>query len=116
MVVQQHLGAGSTLAPLLKRRTGLSAEWALDRGSIRPGDVLVCPPQHSIELLASGCYRLRPAAGRARSLVHDALFASLADAYGGRGVAVVLTPALSRQDRRPRDRAGPWLRTRFLTG
>lgn len=91
VVVQQHLGAGSTLAPLLKRRIGLPTEWALDRGSIRPGDVLVCPPQHSIELLAGGRYRLRPAAGRARSLVHDALFTSLADAYGGRGVAVVLT-------------------------
>ena len=45
VLVQQHIGAGSTLAPLLRRRTGLPAEWALDRGSIRPGDVLVCPPR-----------------------------------------------------------------------
>ncbi len=91
VVVQQHLGAVSTLAPLLKRRTGLPVEWAIDRGSMRPGDVVVCPPRHSIELQPGGRYRLRPAGGRARSLVHDALFASLAGTYGGRGVAVVLT-------------------------
>ena len=91
VVVQQHLGAGSRLAPLLKRRTGLPVEWAVDRGTMRPGDVVVCPPRHSIELHPGGRYRLRPAGERARSLVHDALFASLAGAYGGRGVAVVLT-------------------------
>ena len=91
LVIQQHIGAGSMLAPLLKRRTGLPAEWAFDQGSIHGGDVLVCPPQHSIELLPDGRYRLRPADGRARSLAHDGLLASLASVYGRRGVAVVLS-------------------------
>jgi two-component system, chemotaxis family, protein-glutamate methylesterase/glutaminase len=82
----------SYLAEILGRRTGLRVRPAADGDQLEPGTVYVAPPDHHLLVEAGGRLRLvqtarvhfvRPAA--------DRLFGSVAEAFGPRAIAVVLT-------------------------
>ncbi|KZS65426.1 chemotaxis protein CheB [Mycobacterium pseudokansasii] len=91
VVVQQHLGGqGSILAQLLQRRTQTRVEWAVSGQRIEPGQVTVCPPLKRLELFPDGTCVLHDAGG-ALDLPHDALLTAVADSFGARAVAVVLS-------------------------
>ncbi|MGI5240928.1 chemotaxis protein CheB [Dactylosporangium sp. CA-139066] len=95
VVVQQHLAARSSALPqVLARRTGRAVAVAADGDRLTPGAVLVCPPRRHFEVLPDGTCALMPSAG-ARERPHDALLVSLADSYGPRALAVVLTGMLN---------------------
>ncbi|GII03572.1 chemotaxis protein CheB [Planobispora takensis] len=90
VVVQQHLGSGHGLVPILERRTGRPVMWAVDGARLTPGVVVVCPPRMRLEVFPDGRCALI-ASGGALDYPHDALLRSLADAFGPRALAVVLT-------------------------
>jgi two-component system chemotaxis response regulator CheB len=94
ILVVQHLAPQypSALVDLLDRRTALSVAWAAPGGQACPGTVHIAPPNHHLLVAADGALALsqgpkvlgtRPAA--------DPLFTSVARAYRGRALAVVLT-------------------------
>ncbi len=93
MIVQQHLGGrGSTLPRILERRTRHRVGWAADGAPLTPGRVSVCPPHRQLEVLPDGTCSLRPLAPLdQRPRPHDTLLTSLADSFGSRAVAVVLS-------------------------
>ncbi|MEW9552516.1 chemotaxis protein CheB [Nonomuraea sp. NPDC050783] len=93
VVVQQHLGGrGSVLPQILRRLTGHQAEWAADGAALVPGRVSVCPPRRQLEVLPDGTCSLSPLAPlEQRPRPHDVLLTSLADSFGTRAVAVVLS-------------------------
>jgi signal transduction histidine kinase/chemotaxis response regulator CheB len=92
VVVQVHLGGqGSELVPILRRRTGHDIEWAEDGMDLRPGRVLVTKGRRRLEVLPDGRCAVFPSQLAARERPHDALLTSLADSYGARGLAVVLS-------------------------
>lgn len=91
IVVQQHLGGqGSILVQLLRRRTDAPVEWAVSGQRIEPGQVTVCPPLKRLELFPDGTCMLHDASS-ALELPHDALLTAVADSFGARALAVVLT-------------------------
>jgi len=91
LVVQQHLGGRSSVLPsILGGRTPHRVGWARDGQSVGPGQVLVCPPDMHMEFRPGGTCSLRRAA-EIRERRFDVLLASLAQAYGARGLAVVLS-------------------------
>jgi two-component system, chemotaxis family, protein-glutamate methylesterase/glutaminase len=94
MLVVQHLDPNhkSMLASILSRHTGLQTCEARDGESLQPSRVYIAPPDQHMTLLAGGLIALvhsdrvkyvRPSA--------DLLFVSVASAYPGRSIAVVLT-------------------------
>ena len=94
VLVVQHLDPRhrTVLAEILDRRTGLAVKLAEQDERARPGTVHVAPPDHHLLVRPDGTldlsrgervHFLRPAA--------DLLFASVADVYGPRAVAVVLS-------------------------
>ncbi|GAA2212645.1 hypothetical protein GCM10009850_081070 [Nonomuraea monospora] len=92
VVVQQHLGGqGSALTQILSQRTGREVAWTVDGGLLSAGQILVCPPRARMEVLPDGTCAVIDREVGARDHPHDALLRSLADAYGSRGLAVVLT-------------------------
>ena len=92
VVVQQHLGAhGSALVWILTQQSGREVTWARDGGRLVAGRVLVCPPSTRMEVLPNGTCSLLTTKVAAHRLPHDALLVSCADAFGARGLAVVLT-------------------------
>lgn len=91
IVVQQHLGGPNSVLPeILARRTGHSVSWVIDRQSVRPGQVVACPPGMQLELTPDGSYSLHQLDAPFRQHF-DVLLASLARSYGSRAVAVVLS-------------------------
>lgn len=94
IVVVQHLDPRhrSLLAQILERRTSLPVRQAEDGDDLRPGEIIVAPPDHHLLVNADGTVSLTRT-----ELVHftrpsaDLLFESLAAAYGPRAIAVVLT-------------------------
>ncbi|OBI35778.1 chemotaxis protein CheB [Mycobacterium colombiense] len=91
VVVQQHLGGhDSLLTTILHRQTGRAIGWAQDGLTLRPGEVVVCPPGVLLQLSAEGRCRLKDAQ-RHQALVFDVLLASIAGSYGPRSIAVVLS-------------------------
>src|SRR5262245_24047826 len=91
VVVAQHLsGKGSTLTSLLERRTTLRVEWAATGSRLKPGRVFVCPPLRQLEVLPDGTCSVGGVA-TAREKPLDLLLESIADSYGSRALAVVLT-------------------------
>lgn len=92
VVVAQHLGGhGRMLVDILRRRVPLSFDWAAEGAPLVPGKVVVCPPRTVLEVLPDGTLALTPAAGPGAGGVLDGLLASLADSFGPRALAVVLT-------------------------
>jgi PAS domain S-box-containing protein len=92
VVVQQHLGGrGSALVPILQRQTRRDVVWAEDGSHAAPGVVTVCPPRTRMEFFPDGAFALQPTPDGARGFPHDALLRSLADSFGARVLAVVLT-------------------------
>src|SRR3954454_12438277 len=85
----------SLLAEVISRRTALPVHVATERAPLRPGHIYVAPPDRHL-LVRPGHLELDP--GPKENGVRpaiDPLFRSIAAAYGRRGVAVVLSGALS---------------------
>ena len=92
VLVQQRLGGnGNALVGLLARETKLDVEWVGLGTRITPGRVLVCPPGAQLEVLPDGTCTLTATQGSGLDLPIDALLVSLADSFGERALAVVLT-------------------------
>lgn len=87
--------SGNLLAQVIGRRTALPVVIAGHRAPLRPGCVHVAPADRHI-VVRHGFLELDPGPKEngARPAV-DPLFRSIASAYGSRGVAVVLSGALS---------------------
>ena len=91
VVVQQHLGGLSSVLPsILARQTPQRVSWACDGQAVAAGRVVVCPPRMHLEVAPDGRCRLHPTEplGERR---FDLLLASVAESYGARSVAVVLS-------------------------
>jgi signal transduction histidine kinase/chemotaxis response regulator CheB len=92
VVVMQHLGStGSSLVEILRRRSRLPVEWIRDHDVLRPGRVYVCPPRQLLEVMPDAACSLRPMEDEHRLRPIDFFLISLADSYGRRAMAVVLT-------------------------
>ena len=95
VLVCLHIPAGTSVLPRILSRAGtLTAHHPHTGEVLEPGQVYVAPPDHHL-LVADGSLRLvrGPVVNRARPAI-DPLFASAADAYGPRLVAVVLSGML----------------------
>jgi two-component system chemotaxis response regulator CheB len=92
VVVVQHLsGRGSSLVNILRRHSPLPTEWIADHVRLKPGRVYVCPPRHLLKVRPDAECSLRPMEPGEQLRPIDFFLNSFADAYGPRGVAVVLT-------------------------
>lgn len=92
VLVVQHLGgSGSSLVEILRRHSPLPAEWVTDHVQVRPGRVYVCPPRHLLAVTPDAECSLQPMGYNDRLRPIDFFLASLADSYGPRALAVVLT-------------------------
>jgi chemotaxis response regulator CheB len=91
IVVQQHLGGSASVLPsILERLSGRAVAWAADGTPVSRAQVVVCPPSRQMAIRPDGTCAL----SEFESVVHrshDHLLRSLADAFGPRAVAVVLT-------------------------
>lgn len=92
VLVMQHLGRyGSALVDILAAHTALPVAWVTDGAALTPGQVLVCPPQRSVEVRADRTCAVLEGLHRASDWPIDTLFRTLADAVGARAIGVVLT-------------------------
>lgn len=92
VVVAQHLGGqASQLVPIMASRTSLQVAWAEEGGLLRAGMVTVAPPRMRLEVLPDRSRTLQPFARILIDRPLDTLLTSVADSFGGRVVAVVLT-------------------------
>ena len=92
IVVDQHLGVGSTLPEILARRTALPVSWARDGEMLEAGTVHVCPRHMHLRVLPD--LRCALSAFDGEILLErplDVLLRSLAASCGARALAVVLT-------------------------
>jgi len=82
----------SLLVDVLARRTRLRVQWAVDGGRLEAGTVHVAPPNHHVVFKADGTLLLvqSPRIHYSRPSV-DMLFASAAQAFGSRTLAIILT-------------------------
>jgi PAS domain S-box-containing protein len=92
VMVGQHLPEHSELADILRRRSPMHVAWARDGMPLQPGSIHVMPPRSQLEVLPDHTCSVRAFDGD----VHadrplDALLQSLADSYGGKALAIVLT-------------------------
>jgi two-component system chemotaxis response regulator CheB len=91
IVVQQHLGGSVSVLPsILARLSGREVVWAADGVPVSRTQVMVCPGGKQMAILPDGTCAL----SGFESVVHrahDHLLRSLADAFGPRAMAVVLT-------------------------
>jgi PAS domain-containing protein len=91
VLVQQHLTVpASRLNELLGGPTRYEVVWAVEGAVAGSGRVSVCPPGMRMEILPDGTCLLA-ARERYKDRPHDLLLASLAESYGPRALAVVLT-------------------------
>jgi two-component system, chemotaxis family, protein-glutamate methylesterase/glutaminase len=91
IVVQQHLADRDSVLPaILRRQTAQRVSWARDGQALGPGQAVICPPGMSLVLTLDGRCRLHtmrdPGARR-----FDVLLRSVAESYGPRSVAAVLS-------------------------
>lgn len=91
VVVGQHLGSASDLARILSRRTALQVVWATDGMLLQPGRIHVAPPRTALEVNPDRTCALRRTNVSPLDHALDALLHSLAESFGERGMAVVLT-------------------------
>ncbi|MFJ9036196.1 chemotaxis protein CheB [Streptomyces sp. NPDC102406] len=94
LLVVQHLDPHhrTVLAGILDRRTGLTVKLAEDGETARPGTLYLAPPDRHL-LIGPGSTLTLSHADRVHFLrpAADPLFRSVAQEFGPRGVAVVLT-------------------------
>lgn len=94
IVILQHLSSThpSHLADILGRRTRLQVKQAASRDRLRPGAVFTAPPGVHLLVDPDGnlSFSHRPAINFVRPAA-DRLFESLAQSFGPRAIAVVLT-------------------------
>jgi two-component system chemotaxis response regulator CheB len=92
ILVVQHIGPHPSILPELLTRTGtLPALQARDGDELRPGRILVAPPDHHM-VVQHGAVRLsRGAKEHHTRPAIDPLFRSVALAYGPRAIGVVMT-------------------------
>jgi two-component system chemotaxis response regulator CheB len=94
VLVVQHLDPRhkSLLADILQRRSGLTVRQARGGERLAPGDIYLAPPDHHLLVDAGGTLSLSTAE-RVRHVrpSADLLFAALAESFGPRAVAVVLS-------------------------
>ena len=92
ILVGQHLGAGSTLAEILARRTALPVAWVRDGERLGPGTVHVCPYHRYLQVRPDLRCTVATYDGE---ILHerplDRLLQSVASSCGARALAVVLT-------------------------
>jgi two-component system chemotaxis response regulator CheB len=95
LVLHIPASARSLLAEVINRQTALPVTTAIDGVPLRPGHVYVAPPDCHLRV-ADGRIRLDrgPKENGVRPAV-DPLFRSVAQEYGARGTAVVLSGSLS---------------------
>jgi chemotaxis response regulator CheB len=92
VVVVQHLGgAASSLVDILGRHSPLPTEWIANHVKLEPGRVYVCPPRQLLAVMPDAECSLRPMEPGDRLRPIDFFLTSLADSYGPRAIAVVLT-------------------------
>jgi chemotaxis response regulator CheB len=92
VVLVQHLGGpGSSLVDILRRRSPLPMDWITGHDTLKPGRVYVCPPRQLLAVTPDGECWLRPMEDEHRLRPIDFFLTSLADSYGPRALAVVLT-------------------------
>jgi hypothetical protein len=92
VVVGQHLGGQvSQLVPILASRTPLQVVWAQEGTLLRAGVVTVAPPRMRLEVLPDRSCTLQPFTRIFADRPLDALLSSVADSFGARVIAIVLT-------------------------
>jgi two-component system chemotaxis response regulator CheB len=84
----------SVLAEILGSRTQLQVKQAQSGDQLRPGSVFVAPPNHHLSVVQGGCLEL--SSPEAEKVHHarpsaEPLFASVAEVYRAKAIAVVLT-------------------------
>ncbi|OGB20359.1 MAG: hypothetical protein A3I66_18770 [Burkholderiales bacterium RIFCSPLOWO2_02_FULL_57_36] len=92
VLVAMHVGNHASILPeILLSHSALPVRHAVDREPIRPGTVLIAPPDHHL-LIASGCVCVThgPKENFARPAI-DPLFRSAAAAYRTGTIGVILT-------------------------
>ncbi len=92
-ILAQHLSPDhpSKLVDIIARVTSLKVITAVDGAALEPGVIAIAPPNRDL-LLDAGCLRVRePLAHFGPSPCIDLLFESLAEQWGERGIAVVLS-------------------------
>jgi PAS domain-containing protein len=92
VVVVQHLGGpGSNLVDILRRRSPLPVDWIGDHDTLESGRVYVCPPKQLLEIMPDAQCSLCEMEADHRLRLIDFFLTSLADSFGQRALAVVLT-------------------------
>ncbi len=92
-VVAQHLAPdhGSLMVDLLGRVTPLQVLKAVDGAVLLPDTITVCPPNHDIRVQGNRVALVDPEPRFGPSPSIDRLFESIAEHWGDRGAAVVLS-------------------------
>lgn len=91
VVLHRHRESDATLLRMISKGVILPVTEAEDKEPLAPGKVYLCPPDYHL-LVDRGCVALStdPLVNHARPAL-DVLFESVAEWYGPRAVAVVLT-------------------------
>ncbi len=91
VVIQQHLGDHDSVLPaILRRQSARPVSWARDGQALAAGQVVICPPGMQLELTPDGRCHL----GAMKNFGvrrFDVLLRSVAESYGPRSVAAVLS-------------------------
>lgn len=95
VVMVQHLEAHreSSLAEILATKTGLVSSQPVNGQRLEAGTAYIAPPNRNLEVGSDGTIRLREGAEEEHRPRADAMFESVARAYGSHALAVVLTGA-----------------------
>jgi two-component system chemotaxis response regulator CheB len=96
IILVQHTGEHSHMAPLLEKITRLPVQWAAQGDDLQPSRVYVAPPGSHLIVNRNRMLSLTstPKVNFVRPSV-DVLFKSVATAYSQRAIGVVLTGMLS---------------------
>ncbi len=95
VLVLQHMRGPTALSDLLGRHTALPVEWATDGAPITPGRVYVSPPLRALEVLPDHTCAISHEARSGLQKPIDTALSSLAESYGERALAVILTGMLN---------------------
>ncbi|MFN8473688.1 MAG: chemotaxis protein CheB [Anaerolineae bacterium] len=95
ILVLQHMRGPSTLPDVLQRRCALTVAWAVDGAPITPGHVFVCPPMRALEVFPDHTCHIPPDVRGGMQKPIDTCLVSLAESYGERALAVILSGLLN---------------------